>query len=184
MGGRGGCGGEESVHKEPTRPVMNKEKTVEQTGFTLHTHQTARFHVLFGLSWKSRCSVSRQIQNKTFMEAREGKGSADERSLFLAAASRNHASPPPQILNSIFRLMFAINQFALLSFLFQWNWNAYSQIDLSFSCNFECQIVASSKTKAEENYTSSLKNSPLSFLCFLCFLCPVFSPIGFGVLGK
>jgi hypothetical protein len=50
----------------------------------------------------------------------EGKGRADERSLFLAAALGNRASPP-QILNSIFKLMIAINRFALLSFLFQWN---------------------------------------------------------------
>jgi hypothetical protein len=55
------------------------------------------------------------------MEGMEGrKGRADEHSLFLAAALGNRASPT-HILNSIFKLMIAINQFALLSFLFQWN---------------------------------------------------------------
>jgi hypothetical protein len=53
-------------------------------------------------------------------KGREGKEREDERSLFLAAALGNRASPP-QILNSLFKLMIAINRFALLSFLFQWN---------------------------------------------------------------
>jgi hypothetical protein len=52
----------------------------------------------------------------------EGKGGW---ALFVhVAALPKHAStppPPPQILNSIFKLMIAINQFALVSFLFQLN---------------------------------------------------------------
>jgi hypothetical protein len=79
--------------------------------------------------------------------------------------------------------MIAINRFALLSFLFQWNWNAYSQIGLSFSCNFETQIVASSKIKAEENYTLVVWRIRLFLSCVSCVRC-FFSPTGFGVLGK
>jgi hypothetical protein len=59
---------------------------------------------------------------------REGQG----RWAFLLLLPCEITLLPPQILNSIFELMIAINQCALVSFLFQLNWNAYSQIGFSF----------------------------------------------------
>ncbi len=41
-------GGEETVHKDPTRPVMKKEKTVELDSHFTHTKERGWHHVLFG----------------------------------------------------------------------------------------------------------------------------------------
>jgi hypothetical protein len=66
-------GGEETVHKEPTRPVMKKEKTVERTGFTLHAHTKERGSMSFFGRLGSHAAVF-PAKFRTSPSWREGKG--------------------------------------------------------------------------------------------------------------